>query len=171
MTNYIATPLQSNTPWIPGATFVIGAYFELTAGLANGDTITWPNAITPSGITAIEAKVITTQLDSNAAPTGTFELGDSNGDANALGRFITGAKMGSNVAGQQLVTFSNVAPAFAAGVQTKGVGYNYFNDENSATNEANGFEDIILTVTNGLATAAGAGTVWMYLTYYCVGNP
>ncbi len=171
MTNYIATPLQSNTPWIPGATFVIGAYFELTAGLANGDTITWQNAITPSGITAIEVKTITTQLDSNAAPTGTFEFGDSNGDASALARYISGAKMGSNVAGQQLITFSNVAPAFTAGVQSAGVGYNYFNDENSATNEANGFEDLILTVTAGPATAAATGTVWMYFTYYCVGNP
>jgi hypothetical protein len=184
MTNYNCTPLQAQTPWKPGATFQVGAYFELTAGLALNDTITFQNAITPSGITAIEAKVYCSQLDSNATPLGKFELGDSKvygPDASfAPARYITGASMGSNVVGQQLVAHSNVAPSFqtyvlpdfgSTVVQVNGVGYNYFSSENSPTNEPGGFSDLILTVTTAPATAAATGTVWIYLTYYCVGNP
>ncbi len=172
MTVYIATPLQNQTPWYPGRTYVLGAYFELTGtALASGDTIVFQDAITPSGIIAIDAMVRTSQLDSNATPLGKFELGDSNGDSYAAGRFITGGSMGSNVSGGIVVSFSNVAPTFVSGAQVNGVGYEYFTDENSATNEAGGYEDLVLTVTTSPATGATTGTVWMYLTYYCVGNP
>jgi len=172
MVNYVATPLQVQTPWSPGRTYVLGAYFELTGtGLASGDTITFQDAITPSGIIAVDAMVRTSQLDSNATPLGKYELGDSAGDTNAAGRFITSGSMGSNVSGAIVTTFSNVAPTFTAGVQVNGVGYEYFTDENSVTNEAGGFLDLVLTVTTAPATAATTGTVWMYLTYYCVGNP
>lgn len=172
MTAYFFTPLQVTTPWKPGATFVLGAYFELTTGLALGDTITFSNAITPSGTTAIELLCYTSQLDSNATPLGAYKVGDSTlSDANAPGRFITGGKMGSNVAGAQVVTYSNVAPAFVSGVQTVGVGYNYFNNENTTTNESNGYMDLIFTVTTVPSTAAATGTVWLYYTYYCVGTP
>ena len=187
MTAYFFTPLQSNAPWMPGADFTLGAYFELTAGLAAGDTITFQNAITPSGITAIEVLVYSTQLDSNATPTGAFELGDSDtyslANSYHAARFISGGKMGTGVAGQQVVNYSNVAPltvnvtppyppsAPSFPLQVSGVGYNYFNSENSPTNEANGFLDLVYTVTASPATAASTGTIWLYFTYYCVGNP
>lgn len=172
MTAYIATPLQVTTPWKPGATFTIGAYFELPAAtaFASGDTITWQNAVTPSGITAIEVLVYTTQLDSNATPTLVYKFGDTvPNDTNGPARYISGGKTGTNVAGQQVVTYSNVAPAFTAGVQTVGVGFTYGTDENSNSAEANGFNDLVLNFTAGPATGATTGTVWMYFTYYCVG--
>ena len=135
------------------------------------DTITFQNAITPSGIIAVDAMVRVSQLDSNASPIGIYELGDSATDGNQAARYISGGHMGSNVSGAQLVQFSNVAPAFTAGVQTVGVGYEYFTDENTVTNEGSGFLDLVLTVTTAPATAATTGTVWIYFTYYCVGNP
>ncbi len=171
MAAYTFTPLQVTTPWKPGATFTIGAYFELTLGLALNDTITFKNAITPSGITAIEVLCYSTQLDSNATPLGAYELGDSLLDGSAPARYIVGGHMGTNVAGAQIVTFSNVSPAFTLGVQTAGVGFNYFQDENSVTVDPNGFSDLVYKVTTAPATAAATGTVWVYLTYYCVGNP
>ena len=184
MVNYVATPLQNQTPWSPGRTYVLGYYFELTAGLGLGDTITFPDAVTPSGIIGLDAVVRCSQLDSNATPLGRFELGDSTAnDANAAARWITGGVMGTNVAGAIVVSFSNVPPAFATVtppyppnaqsyvVQTKGAGYEYYNDENSPTNEPGGFLDLVLTVTTAPATAAATGTVWMYFTHYCVGNP
>ena len=115
--------------------------------------------------------VRTTQLDSNATPLGKYELGDSAGDTNAAGRLITGASMGTNVSGAIITNHSNVSPTFTAGVQVNGVGYEYFTDENSATNEPGGYLDLVLTVTTSPATGATTGTVWMYLIYYCVGNP
>jgi hypothetical protein len=174
MTAYFFTPLQtaSIAPWKPGSNFTIGGYFELTTGLASGDTITFTDAITPSGITAIEVLVYSTQLDSNATPLGAFEFGDSTiGDANAPHRFILAGNMGTNSAGRLVVNYSNVAPAFTAGVQTVGVGYQYLNDENSVTNEPNGQMDLVYTVTTSPATAAATGTVWCYFTYYCGGKP
>lgn len=174
MTAYFFTPLQTQqvAPWKPGSTYTIGGFFNLTAGLASGDTITFTDAITPSGITAIEVLVYSTQLDSNATPLGAFELGDSTiGDANAPHRFILSGNMGTNTPGRLVVNHSNVPPAFTSGVQTVGVGYQYLNDENSVTNEPNGQMDLVYTVTTSPATAAATGCIWVYFTYYCVGTP
>lgn len=175
MATYYFTPLQSQTPWLPGACYTVGAYFELTQALANGDQIVFQNAVTPSGITAVEVLCYSSQLDSNASPTGAFELGDSNtygsDSSYAAARYISGGAMGSNQSGKLVLNYSNVAPSFVSGVQVNGVGYNYFNDENSTSNEADGFFDLIYTVTSAPATAAATGTVWVYFTYYCVGNP
>lgn len=187
MTVYNFTPTQSNAPWKPGSTFVLSAYFELSAALAAGDTIVWSNAITPSGITAVDMRVVSSQLDSNATPTGAFSFGDSDNysptDAHAAARYILAGTMGSNMAGRLVVNDSNVAPlnivvtpthpmnAPSYSVQAAGIGYNYFTSENSPTNEGGGFLDLVYTVTAAPATAATTGTVWVYFTYYCVGNP
>ncbi len=167
-----ATPTQSQAPWVPGETFTISAYYNLTGtAFGSGDTITWPSAITPSGITAIAARVVTTQLDSNASPTLVYKFGDNvPADANASDRYISGGKSGSNVAGALVGTDSNVAPAFTSGVQTKGIGFNYATDENSTSSESNGFNDLVVTFTSANATGATTGTVWMYFTYYCGGQ-
>lgn len=167
MTAYNFTAIQDKSPWVPGDTYTIGGYFKLTGALVNADTITFTNAIPPSGVRAVEVLVYSTQLDSNATPTGTFSLGDSLADGSAAGRFITSGLMGTNQAGRQIQTFSNVAPAFTAGVQTAGVGYLYTTDENSNAN--GGYLDLKLTVTNAVATAAATGTIWVYFTYYCEG--
>jgi hypothetical protein len=187
MTIYYFTPTQSNSPWVPGDTFTISAFFELTTGLANGDTIVWQNAVTPSGIAAIDVRVVTTQLDSNASPTGAFSFGDSDAysptDAYAAARYILAGAMGTNQSGKLVVNYSNVAPVNITVtpsyppnspsyvVQANGIGYNYTNSENSPTNEPGGFLDLVYTVTAAPATAASSGTVWAYFTYYCIGNP
>ncbi len=66
-------------PWVPGETFTISAYYEIANSTAfgSGDTITWQNAITPSGITTIQCTVVNTQLDANASPTLNYSFGDT----------------------------------------------------------------------------------------------
>jgi hypothetical protein len=183
MTVYYFTPTQYNSPWVPGETFTVSAFFKLSAGLASGDTIVWQNAIVPSGISAVEMNVVSTQLDSNASPTGTFSFGDSDDyspvSSSAAARYILAGNMGNNAATPLVVNFSNVAPANQTitpsdgpsyVVQKNGIGYIYTNSENSPTNEPGGALDLVYTVTASPATAAATGTVWAYFTYYCVGN-
>lgn len=169
MTAYTGTNLQAQSAFIPGEVIRVGGYFNLTAGLANSDTITFSQLIPPNGVQVLEVYAYCSQLDSNAAPTGTYSVGDSLVDGNAVGRYITGAKMGSNVAGALVVSHSNVVPTIVSGSYTKGVGYLYADNENT-TGTNNGYVDLVLTVTNGLATAAASGTVWVYVAYRCVGN-
>lgn len=170
MVVYSGTNLQFQSPFIPGEDITVGGYFNLTAGLASGDTIVFSQMVPPGGISAVACYAYCSQLDSNAAPLGKYEVGDSGIDGNGPNRYITGANMGSNVAGALVVTHSNVVPTFAAGVQTKGVGYFYSTDENSPTNDGNGYLDLVVTVTTSPATASASGTVWVYFTYKCVGN-
>src|SRR6185437_1640582 len=167
---YNFTALQTQSPYIPGNVITVGGYFALTQALGNGDTITFANAIPPSGVTAIEVLVYHPQLDTNASPTGAYEVGDSLSDGNAAARYLTGAVMGTNQTGAQIHNFSNVVPTISSGAYTKGVGYTYTSDENTSTNEANGYLDLVLTVTAGPATGAASGTIWIYFTYKCVGN-
>lgn len=160
-------------PWVPGETFTISAYYEFAAGTAfgSGDTITWTNAITPSGITAIATRVVTTQLDANASPTLVYEFGDNvTGDTNGPSRYIALGKTGTNVAGAIVGTDSNVTPTFSTGVQTKGIGFTYATDENSVSSESNGYNDLVVTFTSANATGATTGCVWVYFTYYCGGG-
>lgn len=169
MTAYSFTNLQSQSPYIPGEVIKVGAYFKLTGVLANNDTITAASLIPPSGVQILEVVVVSSQLDSNATPTGTFELGDSLADGNAANRYVSGGIMGTNQTGVNVVQYSNVAPTIVSGAYTKGVGYLYANDENTS-GTTNGYVDIIYTVTNALATAAATGNIWVYVTYQCVGN-
>lgn len=172
MTTFTATNLQSQSPFIPGEVITVGAYFvQSGTGFANGDKLVASQLIPASGVEVIQVLVYTNQLDTNAAPTGTYEVGDSLSDGNAAGRYITGALMGTNVAGQIIYNFSNVSPTLSSGVYTKGVGYFYGNDENtSGTGITNGNVDLVMTITNAVATASTTHNVWMYVTYKCVGN-
>lgn len=169
MTAYTFTNLQPTSPYIPGEVIKVGAYFELTTGLASGDTITALNLIPPSGVQALELVVVTSQLDSNATPTGAYEVGDSLLDGSAAARYIALGKMGSNSAGTNVVQYSNVPPVITSGAYTAGVGFFYADDENtSGTN--NGYLNMVMTLTASPATAAATGTIWLYFTYICVGN-
>ncbi len=167
------TPTQPNSPWVPGETFTVSAYIHVAAGtaLGSGDTITWANAVPTSGVTSIEAYVVCTQLDSNGTPTFTYNFGDTlSGDlTNGAQRYILAGKGGSNVAGFNIHTDSNVVPAFTAGVQTVGIGFPYATSENS-TGDKNGATDLIFTGTAANATGATTFTIWAYFTYYCGGE-
>lgn len=166
------TPTQTQSPWVPGETFTVSAYYTTLSGtaLGSGDVITWANAVPTSGVTAIAASVVCTQLDGNASPTFTYDLGDTlSGDlTNGLSRYILAGKGGSNSAGNLVRTDSNVPPVVTSGVQTKGIGFQYTTTENS-TGDTNGATDIIFTGISANATGATAYTVWVYFTYYCSG--
>lgn len=169
MTAYNFTNLQQQSPYIPGEVITVGAYFNLTGALANGDTITATNLIPPSGVQAMEVVVVSSQLDTNAAPTGVYSLGDNLLDVNAAARYILAGKMGTNQSGVNVIQYSNVAPTIVSGSYTKGVGYFYADDENTS-GTSNGYLNMVMTITNALATAANTGTIWLYFTYKCVGN-
>lgn len=169
MTAYNFINLQPVAPYIPGEVMKVGAYFPLTAGLASGDTITATNIIPPSGIQALEVVVVSSQLDSNAAPTGAYKVGDNLTDGSASARYISGGIMGTNNVGRNVVQYSNVQPVITSGAYTAGVGFFYADDENTAGTN-NGYLNLVLTVTASPATAAATGTIWLYFTYRCVGN-
>jgi hypothetical protein len=172
MTVFTATNLQPQSPFIAGQTVTVGAYFvQSGTGFANGDTLVASQLIPASGVEVLDVFVRSNQLDTNAAPTGTYSVGDSLADGNAVGRYITGAVMGTNVANAMIYNFSNVTPTVVSGAYTKGVGYFYGNDENTAgTGITNGNVDLVMTITNAVATASTTHNVWMYVTYRCVGN-
>lgn len=173
MASYSYTNLQTNSPWIAGETFTVGAYFNLastnsSAGVANGDTITALNLIPEGGVKVLSVLVTGAEMDSNSSPSGTFSLGDNLSDSNAAARYILGASLGTNLSNAQLVQYQNVAPTIVSGAQTKGVGYTYNTNQNSNANA--GDVSAVLTVTASPATAATSGFTYLYVTYACVGN-
>jgi hypothetical protein len=169
MTAYNFTNLQAQSPYVPGHTFRVAAYFELTTGLGSGDTITALNLIPPDGVTILSALVYFPRLDTNGTPTGTFELGDDQTDGNAADRFIVGASLGGASTTSQVHVYANVPPSFSNGVQLNGVGYFYADNENTPLTN-NGYFNMVMTVTAGLATAASSGLVVLEVDYLCVGN-
>mgnify|MGYP003406075948 CR=1 FL=1 len=167
--SYKYTLLQDgNSPWMPGQIVTVGAYFNIasttgSAGFGDADTITATNLIPPNGVKILSVLVTGSEMDTNVAPTGTFKVGDATDPA----RFISAASQGTNVASGQLVQYQNVAPAFDAGVQTKGAGYEYATDQN--TNAQYGYVDLVTTITAAPATAATSGVIYLYVTYACNG--
>ena len=168
-------PLGQNlSPWLPGQTVTVGAYFDLSttvgaAGLGSGDTITCAGMIPTSGICMLQAVVMGAPMDTNGSPSGTFSLGDSLVDGNAAARYITAGSMGKSN-GNLLLVYQNVTPTITSGVYVKGVGYQYTNDENSTPlSAAKGQLNMVYTVTNAPGTAATSGIVYLYITYMCNG--
>ena len=158
MTAYNFTLVPTTPPYIAGHPIRVSAYYTLGGALGNGDTITATGMIPPGGVQVLDVMVYHPPLDTNASPTGTYKVGDSLSSGSA--RYISGAVMGANLAsGVQIRNSSNVAPS-----ATAGIGYTYSTNENSSGT------DIILTVTNALATAATTGTIVLEITYLCVGN-
>lgn len=169
-TVYTATPVQAQSPWMAGENMMMAAYFELTTGLANGDTIIVPNMVTPSGVIVTRVQINFTPLDTNVSPTGTFSFGDNQTDTYAAARFMTGVKMGGTANADGLLhAFSNVAPTLVSGVQVEGIGYYYMQDQQTAGTNG-GFWNGVLTVTAAPATAAATGTVLFVFEYACAGT-
>lgn len=142
--------------------------FTLTQALANGDTITTPaNALPVNGIRIQEIIVISPELDTNATPTGTFNVGDS---VNAT-RFINSATMGVNgvtTTGYQLINHMNVAQGLTNGVVSSGTNYKYTPGDATFGVGTNGPE-LILTVNAAVATGATTGTIRFLVYYWNVG--
>lgn len=160
MANYNFTLIDAVSPWSAGALFAVRGYYDLNGvGLVNGDTITATNIIAPDGVEIFETWVTFPRLDTNATPTGTFNLGD----AVVANRFIASAPLGSTntIAGTQLKAGINVPTVTANGVITSGAGYRYTGTTNSS---------LVMTVNAAVATAATTGVVHLLVLYRCVGN-
>ena len=148
-----------------GAKFLTGTvqvqefeYAFSSVGLANGDTITTPlNALPINGCVILETEVISSQLDTNATPTGTFDLGD----AGLITRFIDAAYMGTGNAFGQVKVNINKAQTLTANVVTSGAGFLYPDGSNP---------QLVLTVISAVATAATTGYIRLKVFYNCDGD-
>lgn len=161
MANFAFTLIDSNSIWSAGSVFVARAYYDLNGtGLAQNDTITATNIIPPDGVEIYEVWVSHPELDTNATPTGTYNVGDSGSAA----RFISSAPMAVNgvtTTGAQVRNGINIATTTSSGVIATGAGYRYTGTSAST---------LILTVNAAVATAATAGVVHLMVLYRCVGN-
>lgn len=147
------------------------------AGFANGDTVVTPlsqvvtvngqpvniyNGLPTNGIVILETEVVTSKIDSNASPTGTFNLGDTNasgvGYTGSATRFINGGLLGG---ANQIITDINQAQTLTNNVVTAGSGYFY---PDGSTPQ------LVLTISAALATAATTGYIRLKVTYNCDGD-
>lgn len=161
MTAYNFTLITTRPHWSAGDLQAITAYYDLGGtALVNGDTITATGMIPGDGVKIYDIYCSHTELDTNATPTGTYNVGDSTSAA----RFISSAPMGANgvtTSGFQITNRSNFAPTSSNGVVTTGLGYIYTGT--TAT-------DLVLTVNAAVATGATAGVIFLVVLYRCVGN-
>lgn len=161
MAAYNFTLIDTVSPWSSGQVFVARAYYDLNGvGLANADTITATGIIPSDGVEIMEVMVSHPELDTNATPTGTYNVGDAN-DAD---RFIASAPLGVNgvtTTGFQIRNGINLATTTSSGVVATGAGYIYTGTSTSS---------LVLTVNAAIATAATTGVIHLYVTYRCVGN-
>ncbi|GEM_PF-5837438 len=168
-TVYTATPVQPQSPWVPGEDMLAVAYFTLSAAFVLGDTIIIPNMVPPAGVDVMEVYVYHPLLDTNATPLGTYDFGDNQADTYQLARFLLNAPMGvTGGATTQIKNFCNVTPTFVSGVQFTGIGYHYNNDQQTPGTNA-GYWNGVLTVTAAPATGATTGTMVFAFKYRCSG--
>jgi len=141
-----------------GQLYTIEFQYTLAGAVVTGDTFTTPAGALPSnGIRIAEVEVIAPRLDTNATPTGTFEVGDAT-DAN---RFIDAAPMG--VTGITSATYQirqciNIPQGLTAGVVSTGSNYLY----GSGTAPR-----LVMTLGGTIATAAATGTIRLKVSFYC----
>jgi hypothetical protein len=133
--------------------------FAFAAPLANGDTITTPAGGLPSnGIVILDTEIVSSIIDTNAAPTGTYNLGDSG----LATRFISAGVLGANTLAKQIKTEINQAQTVSASnVVTAGAGYFYADGTNP---------QLILAVNAAIATSAGSGYIRLKVLYNCDGD-
>lgn len=157
-------PYSSYPPkWDAGQLYCIDFEYDVSDGsaLANTDTITTPSGALPDeGIRIVDVELSHPELDSNATPTGTYDVGDSD-DVN---RFLDGAVMGVNgitTAGYLVRNCINVEQTLTSGVVSAGSGYLY----------AQGTDpQLILTVASAVATGVASGIIRMRVWFYCTGE-
>ena len=161
MAAYNFTSISSSSHWIAGDIQIMTAYYDLNGvALAQNDTITATNIIPGDGVKIYDIYCSHTELDTNATPTGTYQVGD----AGSATRFMSSVPMGVNgvtTSGFQIVNRSNFAPTSTNGVVTAGIGYTYTGT--SATS-------LIMTINGAVATGATTGIIFLTVVYRCVGN-
>ena len=130
--------------WDAGQQYTSVGKYALTGALVSGDTVTWDNLI-PKGAQVIDVLWVSPELDSHSTPTATIRVGDGS-DADG---FIIDFSVGIAAAGLTYVT---------AGGNGATIGSTY----SSAT-------DVVATVASAVATGVASGTLFVKVTYNCVG--
>ena len=149
----------SNAKYLAGMLYEAQFEYVLTGALANGDTITTPVGGLPfNGIRIMEVEAVHPRLDTNASPTGTYNIGDAL-DAN---RFVASASMGAAATSPLIRNCINQAQTLDSSNEvTAGAGFFYGDGENP---------QLILTVNAAIATAASSGYIRLKVSYYCEGD-
>ena len=155
-------PNSSYPPrYLSGEQYSIDFEYTLGGALAQNDTITTPSSALPNnGIRIVETELMYPELDTNATPTGTFNVGDGT----SATRFVSGVPMGVagvTTSGFQLRQGINIAQGLTNGVVTSGSGYLYA----SGTNP-----QLVVTVGSAVATGASSGVIRLRVTFYCTGE-
>lgn len=164
MTAYSFTLVTTTPPWDAGAELSARAYFDVSttsggAGLANADTITATGILPGNGIVIREVFLAYPELDGNATPTGTFNVGDAGNAA----RFISAAPMGINgvtTSNVQMRTGINIITTTTNGVIVSGAGYSYQTTSTSS---------LVVTVASAVATQVTSGILHLWVIYRCTG--
>lgn len=130
--------------WSAGAEYTAIGSYTFAAAVAEDDTITWSDLI-PKGAEVVDVTYYGVELDTNASPTGTVDVGDGTD----VDGFIDGASIGLAAAG------ANQVIAKANGTK---LGTTY----STAT-------DVVATFPTAVATAASSGNVYVSVRYNCVG--
>ena len=129
-----------------GATYKVVGKYTLGTAIAQNDTITWTNILPDGGVEVQDVKFYGVELDTNATPTGTVDLGDGTD----VDGFIDGGSVG-------------LAAAGATQVSINGDGAKMGTTYTDATS-------IVATFPTAFATAASSGDVFVVATYYCTGT-
>lgn len=165
MTAYNFSQLIPNTfngPYFePGELYEIDFEYSLETGLASGDTITTPSGALPdNGIRILDILVSHPELDTNATPTGTYDVGDSTDQNRFLSAVVLGVN-GVTTSGFLINNCINVPQGTTNGVVSTGSGYLY---------AAGTSPQLILTVISAVATAASSGLIRLKVRYVCSGE-
>lgn len=132
--------------WAAGQTFTAIGTYTLVGAIANADTITWTSLIPAGGVEVQQVNFYGVELDTDASPTATVDVGDGS-DADG---FIDGVSVG-------------LAAAGANQILAKGNGSKIGTVYTSAT-------DVVATISAAVATAASSGDVRVEVIYNCVGK-
>lgn len=143
MTALVGTVLVSPR-WDAGQQYTSVGTYALAGALVAADTITWDNLI-PKGAQVLDVSWVSPELDTNASPTATISVGD-----------------GTDADGFMLAFSVGIAAASLTYVATGGNGATIGSTYSSAT-------DVVATVASAVATGATSGTIFVKVTYNCVG--
>lgn len=142
----------------PGMLYTTEFQYTLAGAVVTGDTYTIPaDSLPANGIRIAEIEVICPELDTDATPTATFSVGDTN----SATRFINAAPAGLNgvtTSGYQMSTKINIAQGLTSGVVSTGTNYLY----GSGTSPR-----IVMTIGGVVATAQTSGTIRLKVSFYC----
>ena len=141
--------------WQSGLEFTSYGYYSIGAAVAQNDTITFTDIIPAGGVEIIDVELLLPALDTNATPTATVILGDSNDD----NRFIDSVYAGWNNTKISHLKFGPNVASTSSGAIATGSGYRY-------TAKAS----LILKINAAVATAASSGFVGLAVRYRCSGT-